>query len=88
MQPQATPFNPGCGHANFTVEEGATYRFRLVANTLVAFMTVCFEGHNVTVIETDATPVEPVSFGECVDVASGQRCANPTELQQGLHVWG
>ena len=74
QDPQASPLSPGCSHANFTVGEGSVYRFRLISNALIALSTLCFEGHNVTVIALDATPIEPVSFGECVDINSGQRC--------------
>lgn len=49
------------------------YRFRLISNSMIAFSTLCFEGHNVTIIAADATPTEPISYGECVDVSSGQR---------------
>ena len=59
------------------------YRFRLIANTLIAIMTVCFEGHNVTVIAADATPTEPISFGECVDLNSGQRWEAHAPMAQG-----
>ena len=76
QQPEASPSNPGCQHANVTVTEGNVYRFRLVSNALLALMSVCFEGHNVTIIAADATPTEPISFGECVDINSGQRHAH------------
>ncbi|KAK9792751.1 hypothetical protein WJX73_006180 [Symbiochloris irregularis] len=73
QQPEADPNNPGCSHTNFTVEEGGVYRFRIVANTLEAIQTICFEKHNITLIAVDAVPTEPISFGECMDVNSGQR---------------
>lgn len=52
---------------------GQTYRFRIINGGSLLYQTVCFEGHNVTVIAADATPTEPISFGPCVDVNSGQR---------------
>lgn len=40
--------------------------------------TVCFEGHDVTIVAADAVPVEPIAaskFNGCIDVNSGQRWA-------------
>jgi FtsP/CotA-like multicopper oxidase with cupredoxin domain len=37
------------------------------------YTTICFMGHNVTVVEADARPIAPATFRECVDVNSGQR---------------
>ncbi len=74
--PWAQPSNPGCTHANVTVEAGKTYRLRLIAATTLVYTTVCFEGHNVTLIAADAYPIDPISFGSCVDVNSGQRCVS------------
>ncbi|KAL3136665.1 hypothetical protein ABBQ38_005906 [Trebouxia sp. C0009 RCD-2024] len=73
QQPWATPSNPGCTHENISVVPGQTYRFRIINGGSLLYQTVCFEGHNVTVIAADATPTEPISFGPCVDVNSGQR---------------
>ncbi|KAL3145498.1 hypothetical protein ABBQ32_003322 [Trebouxia sp. C0010 RCD-2024] len=73
QQPWATPSNPGCSHENITLVPGQTYRFRIINGGSLLYQTVCFEGHNVTVIAADATPTEPISFGPCVDVNSGQR---------------
>lgn len=79
QQPWASGDNPGCTHANFTVQPGSTNRFRLISSTIEAYVSVCFEGHNVTLIEADATPIDPVSFGPCVDLFSGQRYGAPQE---------
>ncbi|PNW88481.1 hypothetical protein CHLRE_01g031500v5 [Chlamydomonas reinhardtii] len=72
QQPWASNNNPGCTHTQVTVQPGKTYRLRLVNAALLVYMTVCFEGHNVTLIAADAVPVAPVST-QCVDVNSGQR---------------
>ena len=71
--PWAQPSNPGCTHANVTVEAGKTYRLRLISAVTLVYLTVCFEGHNVTLIAADASPIDPISFGSCVDINSGQR---------------
>ncbi|DBA96798.1 TPA: hypothetical protein ACH3X3_012965 [Trebouxia sp. C0006] len=73
QQPWASPGNPGCSHENITVTAGKTYRVRIINGGSLLYQTVCFEGHNVTIIAGDATPTEPISFGPCVDINSGQR---------------
>ena len=73
QQPWTTPSNPDCGHENITVTPGQTCRLRIMNGGSLAYQTVCFEGHNVTVVAADATPTQPVSFGPCVDVNVGQR---------------
>lgn len=73
QQPWVAPSNPGCTHENITVTPGQTYRFRIINGGSLLYQTVCFEGHNVTVIAADATPTQEVSFGPCIDVNSGQR---------------
>ena len=73
QQPWASKNNPGCSHTNVTVEQGDTIRFRLINPSILAYITVCFEGHNVTIVAADAFPVQPISYGSCVDLGSGQR---------------
>lgn len=85
QQPWATPSNPGCSHENITVVAGETYRFRIINGGSLLYQTVCFKGHNVTIVAADATPTEPVSFGSCVDVNVGQRCAI-LMLMQSTHL--
>lgn len=75
--PWAQPSNPGCTHANVTVDAGKTYRLRLIGASTLVYLTVCFEGHNVTLVAADASPIDPISFGPCVDLNSGQRCILP-----------
>ncbi|GIL81975.1 hypothetical protein Vretimale_1452 [Volvox reticuliferus] len=71
-QPWASNNNPGCTHSQFTVEPGKTFRLRLVNAATLVFMTICFEGHNVTLIAADAIPTAPIST-RCLDLNSGQR---------------
>ena len=65
----------GCTHEAFTVEQGKTYRFRLISNTDLMYTTVCFEGHNVTVFAADGFPIDPF-VSPCIDVNSAQRYAH------------
>ncbi|KAK9828854.1 hypothetical protein WJX72_002416 [[Myrmecia] bisecta] len=71
--PWAAPSNPGCTHENITIAAGKTYRFRIINSGSLLYQTVCFGGHNVTIVAADATPTDPISFGPCVDINSGQR---------------
>lgn len=57
-----------------TVEAGKTYRVRMINAGSLAFLSVCFAGHSVTVVAADAYPVEPLPV-QCVDINLGQRCA-------------
>jgi hypothetical protein len=65
------------------VEAGKTYRFRIINAASLTYQTVCFGGHNVTVIEADARPLQPFS-AQCVDVNVGQRWV----WRAGVHSWG
>jgi len=55
------------------VKPKSTVRIRLIGAGSLLYQTVCFEGHNLTLIEEDARAVEPLPLGECVDVNLGQR---------------
>ena len=55
-----------------TVEAGKTYRIRMINAGSLVFYTVCFAGHNVTIIAADSFPVTPLSVS-CVDINLGQR---------------
>ena len=55
-----------------TVEAGKTYRIRMINAGSLVFYTVCFAGHNVTLIAADSFPVTPLSVS-CVDINLGQR---------------
>ena len=58
-----------------TVEAGKTYRVRMINAGSLAFLSVCFAGHNVTVMAADAYPINPLQAA-CVDINLGQRCAS------------
>ena len=64
--------NAGCTHEVISVEKGKTYLMRLISSADLVYTTVCFEGHNVTVIATDAFPVAPF-VTSCVDLNVAQR---------------
>jgi FtsP/CotA-like multicopper oxidase with cupredoxin domain len=64
----------GCKRENVTVEAGKTYRIRMINAGSLAFLSVCFSGHNVTVFAADAYPIIPLNVS-CVDINLGQRCA-------------
>ena len=59
-----------------TVEAGKTYRIRMINAGSLVFFTVCFAGHNVTIIAADSFPVTPLSVS-CVDINLGQRYFSP-----------
>lgn len=59
-----------------TVEAGKTYRIRMINAGSLVFFTVCFAGHNVTIIAADSFPVTPLSVS-CVDINLGQRYTPP-----------
>ena len=62
----------GCSRYNMTVEAGKTYRIRMINAGSLVFYTVCFAGHNVTIIAADSFPVTPLPVS-CVDINLGQR---------------
>ena len=65
----------GCARYNMTVEAGRTYRVRMINAGSLAFLSVCFAGHNVTVVAADAYPINPLQ-ATCVDINLGQRRAS------------
>ncbi|KAJ4431319.1 hypothetical protein ANN_19916, partial [Periplaneta americana] len=57
----------------FHVQPGKRYRFRIIAATCSHCHTrISFEGHNLTLIATDANPVKPVVI-DYFDIFSGER---------------
>ena len=58
---------------SLTVEPDTSYRIRLIGAGSLLYQIVCFEGHNLTLVATDARTVEPLEIGECVNVNLGQR---------------
>ena len=67
--PQTTA---GCSLEQVYVRPNQTYLFRLINAGSLVPISVCFEGHNVTIIAADAVPVEPLA-AQCVEVNLGQR---------------
>lgn len=57
------------------VESNTTYLIRLIGAGSLVYQTICFEGHNITVVASDARPVDPFTppSGSCVDINLGQR---------------
>ncbi|KAF6252743.1 Cupredoxin [Scenedesmus sp. NREL 46B-D3] len=63
-----------CGQRyRVTAKPGQTQRLRLINAATLVYMTVCIQGHTLTVVALDAAPVEPQDFFECVDINTGQR---------------
>ncbi|KAI8468177.1 MAG: Cupredoxin [Monoraphidium minutum] len=62
-----------CKRSEVRLTPGATHTFRLINAATLVYTTVCFAGHDVTVVAADSKAVRPVKFSECVDVNSGQR---------------
>jgi L-ascorbate oxidase len=71
----SSPSSSECTHAQFEVEAGKTYVFRILNGGHLLYQTVCFEGHNVTLIAADAIPITPLAApsNNCIDINSGQR---------------
>ena len=56
------------------VEPDAAYRVRMVGAGSLLFQVICFEGHELTLIQVDARPIQPVVLKDgCVDINLGQR---------------
>lgn len=72
VQPWASDLSSGCTHETVVVEPNSTTRIRLISGAELVYMTVCFEGHNVTVIAADAVPIQPFT-ASCLDINAGQR---------------
>ncbi len=62
----------GCRHEVITVKPNSTYLVRLINAGSLTYQTICFEGHNVTIVAADATPTEQLTV-PCVDINLGQR---------------
>lgn len=56
------------------MEAGKTYRIRMINAGSLAYLTVCFADHNVTIVAADAYPTNPLTV-PCVDINLGQRYA-------------
>ena len=62
----------GCSHYNLTVDPGKTYRLRVINAGSLTYLTLVFEGHNMTIVAADATLTEPLNVSS-LDVNAGQR---------------
>jgi FtsP/CotA-like multicopper oxidase with cupredoxin domain len=70
--PAGSTSNPGCTHEVVAVPAGRTTRLRLIGTGSLAYLTVCVEGHSLTLIAADGVPVSPFTT-TCVDLNLGQR---------------
>ena len=60
--------------AGNSTTDSPSIRVRMIGAGSLVYQIVCFEGHEVTLIETDARPVQPLLLEDgCVDVNVGQR---------------
>lgn len=71
--PVCKPAQGECAREETEIEAGSTRKFRILNAAAQVYTTVCFMGHNVTIVAADARPIVPVTLSECVDVNSGQR---------------
>lgn len=73
----ATRNTTGCTHEDFVVVPGKLYEFKIINAGALHYFTVCFEGHDLTVVAADTTPVSrfviKANPQACIDVNSGQR---------------
>jgi len=61
-----------CPLATIAVQPGKTYRFRFVGATALSFVSLAFEGHNLSVIEADGGYTKPIETS-FMQVGPGQR---------------
>ena len=66
--------DPSCDtRYRLSVRPNTSYRIRLIGAGSLLQQMVCFEGHTLTLVATDARETEPLEVGECVDVNLGNR---------------
>jgi L-ascorbate oxidase len=61
-----------CPLATIAVQPGKKYRFRFIGATALSFVSLAFEGHNLSVIEADGGYTKPVNTS-FMQVGPGQR---------------
>lgn len=61
-----------CPLANISVDPGKTYRIRFTGATALSFVSLAFEGHNLSIIEADGAYTQPVNTS-FMQVGPGQR---------------
>ncbi|KAJ6183729.1 Multicopper oxidase [Penicillium mononematosum] len=63
---------PSCSLASLKVEPSKTYRFRIIGSTALSFVSMAFEGHDMTIIEADGGYTQPLPVTH-LQVGVGQR---------------
>ena len=59
-------------YAEFEVEQGQTYLFRLIAGSVLSYQSFAIDGHKLTIIRGDGQDVKPVVV-DSLDINSGER---------------
>lgn len=66
--------NPNCGNLNcFNVSQGSQYRFRLIGAMSIFTYRFSIEGHKVTVVASDGSPIDGIGGVDYVIVNPGER---------------
>ena len=66
--------NPNCDNLNcFSVSQGGRYRFRLIGAQAFFSFRVSIEGHNLTVVASDGSPINSIDDVDYVIVNPGER---------------
>ncbi|KAL4865120.1 hypothetical protein BDV12DRAFT_188377 [Aspergillus spectabilis] len=68
----ATNATGSCKLADISVEPEKTYRLRLIGGTVLSFISLAIESHDVTIIEADGHYTQPLET-DFLQIASGQR---------------
>ncbi|KAJ3055620.1 hypothetical protein HK097_009947 [Rhizophlyctis rosea] len=72
------PFNGTCATGNsqnwttIEVEQGKTYRLRLIGSSTLGYFNFEIPNHNLTIVEADGIPVKPYTVSR-LEINSGQR---------------
>ena len=84
--------NPNCGNLNcFNVSQDSRYRFRLIGAMSIFTYRFSIEGHSLTVVASDGSPINSIEGVDYVIVNPGERYdvivhANNTE-QRNFWIW-
>ena len=84
--------NPNCDNLNcFNVSQGYRYRFRLIGAQAFYTFRFSIEGHSLTVVASDSSPINSIDDVDYVIVSPGERYdvivhANNTELRN-FWIW-
>ncbi|KAF8832822.1 hypothetical protein HHX47_DHR1001852 [Lentinula edodes] len=63
------------------VVQGTRYRFRIINTSARNVFTISIDSHNMTIIETDGTPTQPMTVNS-IDMLAGQRHSIVVEANQ------